>query len=253
MNRLILAGVLAVATVGWGEARGTIVFSDDFESAPQVSSDPPRTGGVEADPVANIGSWILGHRADYAEQVTDYSPPGPQADSNYLRLSHASSSEAIAVFTAPQANDFTADFWVHVEHVGFRIFLRDAAGDIGGWLTWGEAAPGVIGYRSSGSTWEPTTAAYTLNTWQHVILDYNYDAVTPTMDITVDISSATGVPFYDASKNELAQIFFAGGDATGLSEYVDNVLVDAIPEPAAAALMGLGIVAGLLRQRRRKN
>ena len=225
MYKLIFSGLAAVGVAAAAQGATTTIFQDDFESAPEVSSDPPRTGGVEADPVATVGTWVLGHRADYAEQVTDYSPPGPQVGNQYLRLSHVSSSEANAVFAAPQAGDFTADFYVNVEHSGFRIFLKDAAGNIGGWLSWGEGGAGFIAYRSSAPAWVATTAEYVIDVWQHVVLTYHYSPTTPTMDISIDGSTATALPFYDDNINEIDRVFFAGGDATGLSEYVDDVLV----------------------------
>jgi hypothetical protein len=224
-----LAAGLLLALLGPAIAAfGAVIFQDDFESAPQVATGAPKQG-PDADPAASVGTWwVRDKEGVWCEQVTTYSPPGPHSGAKYLRLTSPTDSEARATFAAAQAKNFMADFWVYATYDGFRIYLCDAADNIGGWLSWGEAGTGVIAYRRD-STFTKTVCAYTHNQWQHVTLIYNYSSTAPTMDVIIDNSSALAVPFNDDSKNAIASLLFVGGNPTQYV-YLDDVLVtDTVP------------------------
>jgi hypothetical protein len=248
-NKLLIAISAFTVLAGFGPAQATIVFQDDFETAPEVSSAAPRTSGdVDADPVAQVGTWNVNDRLNVnSDQVTNYPTPGLQGGNNYGRMVDPSSSEWRAIYTSPQTEKVTLDTWINVHEVSMRLFLRDAGGaNIGGWLTWGEGGAGMMGYRYAGS-WNNTAVPYTPDTWQHLTVVAHF--ASQTMDLTLDGNTQTGIPFYGTIA-DFGEAFFAAGGSTQ-AVYLDNVVAytGEIPEPASAALMGM---ASLLVLRRRR-
>ena len=247
-TKFLTAASTCTVLFGLGQAQATIVFQDDFETAPEVSTAPPRTAGdVDADPVAQIGTWAVNDRtAPNSDQVTSYATPGAHGGNNYGRLVDPSSSEWHARYTAGQTEDVTLDTWINVHETQMRLFLNDAADtNIGGWLTWGEGTAGMIGYRYAGSC-NDTTVPYTVDTWQHLTVVAHLGA--QTMDLTLDGNSQSGIPFYGAIA-DLGDAFFAAGNPTQ-AVYLDDVVAytGEIPEPASLALVGMASLFAIRRR-----
>ncbi len=227
----VLAGVGLVA----GYARGEIFFSDNFETAPEVSTHAPivfpdiPTDDVDADPVAQVGTWWNKDKTgagSLSEQVTSYTalgPPviGPRSGNNYLRMQHPQDTEAMATFTAPQTSDVRLDTWIYVPYVSFRIFMEDSAQNYGNLLSWGEGAPGYLTNHNGG--FQATSVPYTLDTWQHLIIDFHIGSAS--YDVSLDGISETGIPmaFGVGVLSDYSQILFAGGGTP--SAYLDDVVI----------------------------
>jgi hypothetical protein len=201
-----------------------VIHFDDFETTTAETGAPRQ--GIDADPVGRVGWWWVKDRDNvYDEQVTSYATPGAHGGSKYLRLTNPVDSQAKAILNVNGAlsSDFTASFWVYTGFKGFRLFTRDASENYGLFLSWGEGTAGYINYLRNGA-WNATSCTYSLNQWQHVVLTFHYNVLSPTVDITVGNSSATGIPFYDSTKSSVSSILFAGGDASAYA-CIDDVLV----------------------------
>ncbi len=225
-------GLLACA------AHGGVVFQDNFETAPQVSTHAPivyptiPTDDVDADPVAQVGTWWnldKNGAGSLSEQVTSYTslgPPaiGPHGGSNYLRMQHNQDTEALATFTAPQTSDVRLDTWIYVPYVSFRVFMEDSAGHYGNLLSWGEGAAGYL-TNHNGIGFQATSVPYTLNTWQHLIVDFHIGSAS--YDVSLDGISETGLPMsFDLGVlPNYSQILFAGGGTP--AALLDDVQVTA--------------------------
>lgn len=246
LSAVSVASILFLAA----KAPAAVYFQDNFETAPEVSTAAPVTGGdVDADPVAQVGSWRIKDKAGpNSEQVTNFSPPGAHGGNNYARMTDSTDSQLHADLTSAQTGDLTLDAWVNVTNaVGVRIFLQEGATDnANGWLTWGEAGSGFMGYRFGGS-WNITTVPYVENTWQHLTVVMH--VASDTMDLTLDGNTQTAIPFNSAASN-IGNIFFASGGLTQRA-YIDDVVVftGAIPEPSPLALLGLSSALGTRRRR----
>jgi hypothetical protein len=226
-TRIVFLAAAGVAAGITGAAQADIIFQDNFESAPEVSTAAPLSDTLDADPVAPIGTWVLKDRAvgggAQSEQVTNYSPPGAHGGSNYLRLANTGDSQAVANFSAVQTGNVTADFWVNTGQADCRLIMRDSADGAGNLLSWGTGANnGFMTYHDGGG-WVVSTVPYTLNTWQHMIATFHID--TASYDINLDGNAVTDLPMaYDAGPlSDFAKLVFAAGSSPPM--LIDDVVI----------------------------
>jgi hypothetical protein len=234
-----MAGV-SMAILGLSSpASAVVVFQDNFETAPEVSSAAPLTDSLDADPVASIGTWVLKDRnGGEGEQVTNYAPPGAHGGNNYLRLANTGDSQARAILSGSQAGDIVIDSWINTSQFDVRVFTRDAADNIGLFLSWGS---GTLRYHN-GSAWTSTNLSLAADTWQHLIVKPHLGS--STYDLTLDGNSET-IAGYGAL-SEISSVLFAAGGTPPM--YVDDVVISTVPEPVGIA--GIALSALLVKRRR---
>jgi hypothetical protein len=91
-------------------------------------------------------------------------------------------------------------------------------------LSWGEGTSGKINYYRNGS-WNATNISYTHNQWQHLVIRNHFSSASPTIDMWLDSSSQTAIPYRYDSASMVNSIVFAGGDAQYRCMYLDDVSV----------------------------
>lgn len=239
-----MAGV-SIAILGLSSsASAVVVFQDNFEGAPEVSSAAPLSDSLDADPVAQVGTWSLKDRNSgggvASEQVTNYSPPGAHLGNNYLRVANTGDSQARAIFTGSQTGDLFIDSWVNTAQADVRVFTRDAADNIGLFLSWGPS--GTLRYHDGVNGFISTNIPWTADAWQHLVIQTHRTATT--YDVTLNGVTET-IPGF-GSLPEFSSVLYAGGGTPPL--FVDDVVVSTVPEPVGLAGIALG---GILLKRRR--
>jgi hypothetical protein len=228
MNKRYVAAILASATCGIvASASADVIFQDNFEAAPEVSTAAPLSDTLDADPVAPIGTWVVKDRAAgggaQSEQVTNYSPPGAHGGNNYLRLANTADSQAVANFSAVQTGNVTVDYWINTAQPDCRLVMRNSTDGAGNLLSWGTGANnGFLTYHDGGG-WVTSTVPYQLNTWQHMVATFHFD--TASYDINLNGNIATDLPMsYDVGPlDNFAKIAFAAGGSP--PTYIDDIVI----------------------------
>ena len=259
MTRIaLLAGLTAasLATAGKASAAG---FFDDLEgSAPVGFTRTSGVTGTGSSRFTNAGEPTLGNRG-YRFQLED-------VDTGYARISYTATA---ANGPIGRLRDVTASFDTYIDSTSFNLTpyillgvdsnqngVYDSATDalviqftskISGapatntWLSEGlDAANGVHVQVDRGmlpgtgaGNYQPDETPDLLGN----LYDINYNSTTKWGDLNVLFARV-------AAGN------FAGGDGNQpYLGYVDNIKVQAVPEPATMAILGLG-AAALLRRRR---
>jgi hypothetical protein len=244
-----MAGI-SMAILGLSSpAYAVVVFQDNFETAPEVSSAAPLSDSLDADPVATVGTWVMKDRGsgggDQSEQVTNYGTPGAHSGNNYLRLANTADSQAIANFTAVQTQDVVVDYWINTQQNDARLLMRNSTDGTGNLLSWGATNAGSMTYLDSNG-WHVTSVPYQLNVWQHMIATFHFTA--GTLDINLDGNIAMGLPMtYDAGPlADFAKVVFVGGGSPPVN--VDDIVISVVPEPVG--ITGLALTALLVKRRR---
>jgi hypothetical protein len=211
---------------------GTTIFSDNFESAPQISTaDAPDTS-VDADPVAQVGTWDTQDGSPpnaygLEVQVTNDSSPGAFQGSNYLRIYRDSSyqnGDAFATFNAPATGQtIQLDTMVYLPanspYARLQILLQGVENQNNSTSAWLRSdGSGGVSYVGPGFDTEPTGVSYLTGVWQKWTVDYVVDS--GTFSLTVGNSSATNIPVF--APNDVGYIHFANGSNTPGSFYLDS-------------------------------
>ena len=239
--------ITAQATTITNVTTSTVVFSDDYEGlGTSVSHLTPYQNDGDFDPVASVGSWTdITEEVQDRIQVTDSvlgPDPGASQGDNYLRvLRTGDNNVAYATLTSPQTT--TGDV-IHLETM-FYVDQLDVNPGVSS-LTLYDSAGGLLsltGFEVSGkvqnytSGYSDTTLTFTPGAWNKVEIDYAVGA--STYSVTVNGSTESGLGLYLSG---------SGGDVdkvrVGSAKRVEYCL-DAVPEPSAAILLGIGLL-GLL-------
>ena len=235
-----------------------VVFSDNFEA--QTSYVPSST---DADPGASpVGDgWTVDEVTEAYVQVHDNTSTSFDTPygSKYLRLYRAGSGNCIAYgdFTlgapAPQlslAFDFYRDtngainfgFYDGATQVNALLMNNDSFGESG--------RAGNL----QGGSWVRVTAldgSVLAGQWIHA--EMVVDFVTDTYSMTIGTQTATGLPLLGDFSTASRVRFVAGGGWEDPRYGIDNVVVTAIPEPGALAILAsglLGLICYAWRRRR---
>lgn len=251
--------VVMVVLLTIGSAQAGVIFSDNFENVAPVAFP---ASAVDADPVAQVGTWsnlteqdFYGHIND-GIQVTNNAAPGPVGGSQYLANKRVTGGFefAVASFSQQATSAMTVEFDFNL--VGDALnpsypynmlsLYMQSASTYTGWT--GEPISldfrGNGWVRAYGSTQAWMNSEFARDQWVHVKLDIDFAA--QKYDITLgNAPKESGFAFASATTGLGNLIFYAGaGDTT---YYLDNVVVT--PEPVSLALLGIGAL--ILRARRR--
>jgi hypothetical protein len=240
---------------------GTTIFSDNFESAPQISTaDAPDTS-VDADPVAQVGTWDTTdgtppNAYGLEVQVTNDSSPGAFQGSNYLRLYRDGSgtntytnSDTYATMSTAPVNGQT----IHMETMVYlpagspnarmQLMFQGTEGDNNTDSAWVRPdGNGGVSYVGAGFDVEPTGLSYSTNVWQEWAI--NYVVGSDTFSLTVGNNTDSSVPVFGG--NLVNYIHFGNGNNTPGSFYLDST---SVPEPTIAGIASIALMT--LGRRRR--
>jgi len=230
LNNLKLAalGLAGLALVN--SVHATVIFTDDFESIP-VPSSPGylygAAGGWNDNNLVN-GNWW--YDSAYAAANNRSAPFGNIA----LHTKSSYKFRSIGTtFVAGQTYRLTARASIDLNDTDGRIFLYfgiDGTGTIndgnslgrGAFEGTGASALGGATFASDSSDWEGANAG----NWGTLVLEYVAQAADDGQPIAIGVW---------------------GRNDSG----VDNLVVEVVPEPGSAALLGLGALGLIARRRRR--
>ena len=267
MKKKVLVSLMVLGLLGMiGPAQAVLVsngsttlFSNDFEPSAGVATsygyaDPLNT--TDSDPVGFIATEAV----IQGVQATSWTGPGAYQGDIYARISRRPSTAFLgATFTSQSTGTIHAEW---MEYIPTLLDTGDGNGDDsgigvllgnmdGGEIAWSPATANYIKNVPSGQVqyWHDgdqshytvyaggSVLTYTPDAWCKWELDLNLDADTYTL--TIDGVTSNTLPAKDMSVSALG---FRAGANRG------TAYIDAVPEPATMALLGLG---GLLMRRRR--
>jgi hypothetical protein len=278
-TRLCAAGLAAAVTCGAVAAtasQAAIVFRDNFENVTGVSPYPDAS--ADADPIAQVGTWTIIESAPARVQVTtDYSPfegtralaterTGDGASELRANLSSAvPSNPADLVTISFRYKDPTPDaqFSNTVDTIQLYGYNDTDANydqqlfNLQIYKNWGDADDVYVAYGATGT--DPTANRFADvgdpdDVWNLVSIEMNFATHQYSMTINgaAPVAGPTSVAFNGdaASANQLQQVMFYHLNSSSTRFAIDDVTVNAVPEPASATLLGLGAATALLRRRR---
>ena len=229
------------------QALADVVFLDDFEGVTGVTWPD---SGVDVDPVASTGTWVITESNQEDVQVsTNITAAG---GTNYLTLSRPTVMEIGAYFTS------SVDTSVYVT-VEFDIYFDSTTGN--------HAVGANFGLRYGGSLNTLNQFLYSLyspvgfrvldknanilfsgtqfaaDEWHHAKFDFNL--TTDTYDLTVDSLTSSNLTFF--AETDIASWFWISGSAAHADAnfFLDNMEVSVSPVPVPVTIVLLG-VGGLL-------
>jgi len=223
------------ATMVTNLTTGQLLFFDDFEAASQWSTNAPLDNTVDADPVAQVGSWTITESTLAHVQVTTYSPAGAYPPgSKWCRAYRASnqSGHLTANFAAPQSSGQTIrlETMVYISNDSeYRCMVRLQNGS----TTLAGMAPAKDGTNRvirtlDGGSWTPTTVPWEVGVWQKWTLEYTANATT--FQFSVDGIEGTASATAGLANN----VYFYNGDWVGSGWFG----LDYAPAQTPAAVSG---------------
>ena len=244
---VVLAGLLAHG----GTARAAVVLSDNFDTytdgdlvgqggwtitGTSVVNPIQVSGGAD-----NVASLVATGQDAYKAFTAPVTKNDGESLATSMTVNVSAASAAGDYFThlsspAGTTNNFYQRLFARSSDTGFQLGLVDTSGT-GSVITYGTA---VL----------PFATDHDVDvTWNFVPGGTNNDTFTVTVNGTPYLTHTwTSTAISEPTTIE-AFNFRQGGSTSGPTLTVDDVVVDAVPEPAAVALIGLASV-GLLRRRR---
>ncbi|MBK1831722.1 PEP-CTERM sorting domain-containing protein [Verrucomicrobiaceae bacterium R5-34] len=248
-----------------------IVFSNNYEDnnvAPEVGSVTVGNGSittVETDS-GNQGTAMGTYVGLYDQNAT--SPVNFTLNLTTTAAITGGNSVSLDFdIAARRTSGSTKTFFVDALDSNGDIVMQLVLGDAGAYGNGGSdrQRPGygtlsggnslLPGPGTPGSFWwgaDSTTASFNPNLTSHFSLSIDsdgFDLTTTSQGGTV--YSTTGLPTYDSTSSFtdiVAFEFTSAGNNAGI--YLDNLVVETVPEPSSAALLGLGGLALILRRRK---
>lgn len=222
-------------------------------------------GGV-AEPLTNTGIFSVVPTSSFDPSTSGnslhlFNPTGTANDNFHLPNIWGQS------FTATPGLILRVNFnmWVDSGFGGGSIYVggdnggggfSNATGDRTAQLTW--LGDGTLNAANGAGVNVPMTS-YTGGVWQNVQIDIDTDArnynlywssgTNPLALIGSNLPFRAPNPALSIIYDRITYVQF-GGTVASVSSYLDNVVVQAIPAPGAAAILGLGVLP-LARRRRR--
>jgi len=238
-----------------------VVFWDNFES--DIAGTSPTSDDL--DPVIGAGdiggNWLIDEGDPVGVQVVNNAAiaDAPITGNNFLHITRGNPGEPngdawatgwdIAKTAGPQL--VKLDFSLYMPSDGGRGF----GFAMGGPNQWDEIATGVNFYEdgdiknAKNNESPPIDLVIAIEEWQQASL--LIDLVNKTFDVTVEGSTATGIPFRDALSTKIQWLLFSLAQNES-HLYVDNVQLSVVPEPSAIALLGFSLTGVLVFARRRR-
>lgn len=225
-------GTMALATLLCPAAQASPLIDENWE-----------TGTIDNPPWATANAYV-------SLSSSQASPFGTGDKSAFFNDTTASSGPALTgnyqATTSRLSVSF--DFMIPVAvNNNFTLFIKDAANHSGLFLNLGRGSKIINQLDGAGNG--DTIAAIELNTWYHIELTASEAGKgSNTYDISVlkygdsTPTVVSNLSFRNAL-DDYSQIGFAANDSgasTGTQVYVDNIVVNAVPEPTAAAFLSLG-------------
>jgi hypothetical protein len=269
-----------VASLHATPASAQVYFADNFEAATDsttfignssIGGDP----NGDADPnMPQSGAWIVTEPQPWKIQVTQgntagsagsasFPGPGPAGGVNALAIERfqGSTTEARANFASAATGLVSVEFDLWINYGEAQVFPRNGT-DFGY-----SGYPILVNFMTTGQVrvdnGAPSAPFYTVDTGTGPAdIEYNHvefliDMTAQTFSLSVDgatLPALTNVAFPSGAAgtepaSQLQQ--FAFGEPTGEGVfYVDNLVVQAVPEPASVGLVALAGV-GVMALRRR--
>ncbi len=276
VSTAVLAALLATVP-----ASAQVYFSDNFEAATDsttfignssIGGDP----NGDADPNGpQAGAWIVSEPQPWKIQVTQgntagslgsasFPGPGPASGVNALGIERyqGGTTEARANFASVATGLLSVDFDLWINYGEAQIFPRNGT-DFGY-----SGYPILVNFMTTGQVkidnGAPSAPFYTVDTGTGPAdIEYNHvklliDMTAQNFSLYVDgatLPGLTNVAFPSGAAgtepaSQLQQLAF--GEPTGEGVfYVDNLVVQAVPEPASVGLLALA-GAGVIVLRRRR-
>ncbi len=248
MNRCVLyllAMTLAVAV--HSPARAVVLFADDFENT---------TGPLPALPdMPQAGEWYRFPASTPESHVIDSAVPGAHSGSNYLWIDRPTRGEfgnaGISDGATIPGTVVHAEWWMNVTEgyagFGFNTTPGNNVQTLRPFLYAVPDAANTIGYYVPASVnpneYLPTGLNYLNDVWQKYELDTTIGSSSVTL--TVDgISAPIPGPFGISPTSTIDAVYgmlFVSASST-VSFYVDDVLVEAIPEPSSLTILGIALL-----------
>jgi hypothetical protein len=270
--------ITAVVTAMSSAAHAVVVFQDNFEDVPGVSSYPDTS--TDADPVAQVGTWIIAESQPSRVQVTtSYSPvegtqalttertgdgasilfanfaqPAPPTPADLMTISFLYKDPTpdpqfggtVDVFMLYGINDTDTNFDNQV--FDLRIFKN-----------WGDSDDVYVGFGANGSSADPPTGARYADVgdpsqvWNRVEMEIDFTAHQYRLTINGQgpVAGPSVVSFNGdaATANQMRQLVFYHLNSNLTRFAIDDVLITAVPEPVSTSMIVMGLSALTLRRR----
>ena len=249
MCKKVMIGLIVACALAVGSAQATVVFFDDFDSQPLGALGTSVPTGIQ---------WY--HQTANIPTVVDtYAQSGTQS----LKVSRAgdpvpttpSTFGLSAGGTAVAGNELKFSFDIlGAGYDSAQVWLNFGGGLMGGFVIqgsgfygfWNNGTAVASALKPTGTDWDKIEMLVHLTDAGGGLLGGTYDAwITKAGGTQTQI--ATAYALVPKGTDGIARIQFQEG--YGYTNYVDNVMIEVVPEPATLTMLGLGIF-GLLRRKK---